>query len=63
MTPAVITPEQQIANVIEALQATAGRKPYAGQLDELRAIAAQLADMWRLYTAGSLPAITDESPF
>lgn len=61
--PNTITPEQRIGNVIAALRQTASRKPYAGQLDEMRAITAQLADEWALFTAGRLPAITDENPF
>jgi hypothetical protein len=57
------SPEQQISNVIAGLGETAERKHSPGQLDELRAIARQLADLWPRYLAGELPEVTDETPF
>lgn len=61
--PRFISPAEQIANVISAMQATARAKPYNGQLADLRTMADQLAHMWASYQRGELPAVTDEIPF
>jgi hypothetical protein len=62
--PAPISPAQQIANVADALVALVARRPFDGQLDEIRAVAAQLKAMADRHAAGELPALEDDgSPF
>jgi hypothetical protein len=61
---ATISPARQLANVADALVALAARRPFAGQLDEIRAVAAQLKELADRHAAGELPALEDDgSPF
>jgi hypothetical protein len=62
--PATIGPAQQVANVAAALVALAARRPFAGQLDEIRAVAAQLKELADRHAVGELPALEDDGlPF
>jgi hypothetical protein len=61
---ATISPARQLANVADALVALAARRPFDGQLDEIRAVAAQLKALADRHAAGELPALEDDgSPF
>jgi hypothetical protein len=69
---ATISPARQLANVADALVALAARRPFDlatrrpfdGQLDEIRAVAAQLKELADRHAAGELPALEDDgSPF
>lgn len=62
--PSVITPEQQIANLLSALQDTAEEKQHNGQLREIRLQIAYLRHQFAKFQAGTLePLPTEGDPF
>lgn len=62
--PAIITPEQQIQNVITAMTGYMGHRSFDGRTQLMRDSLDQLSEMWSKYRAGELkPIHKDEIPF
>jgi hypothetical protein len=59
-----ITPEQQITNVLNALESQATGPSYPDRMKQIRRTIQQLRQMWQQYQAGELEAFEDDGlPF
>ena len=62
-TKSVITPEQQIENVINSMKEYMDGPPFNGRVQIMRQSLSQLSDMWEKYQRGELLPIDNEIPF
>lgn len=59
----IMPASDRVASLIGALRAAAYKSPYAGQIDEMRAIVRQLDSTYLLFLAGGLAPVSRKEPF
>lgn len=59
----LITPEQQIENVINAMKGYMDSPPFNGRVQIMRKSLSQLSEMFEKYQRGELEPVDNEIPF